>query len=150
MTDRTASCPGRVPNGNRQAPGRSRWDSDAIAGVVAPDCTLVDKGSGRKLEGREGFTWLARALFDAMPDATFTLDRLTSQGDTVVVEYTGSGTQTGDLVLHAGTVPATGRHVTLHACDIYELKDGKIQEGRAYLDTGAIMNQLGLTEQLRA
>lgn len=124
-------------------------DYDSIAGSVAPDCTLVEEGSGRKLEGPEGFTKLAKAMFDAMPDGQFTLDRLTSQGDTVVVEYTGRGTQTGDLVLHAGTVPATGRNVTVHACDIYEVKNGKIQEGRAYLDTGAIMSQLGLTEKMR-
>lgn len=37
----------------------------------------------------------------------------------------------------------------MHACDIYEVRDGKIQEGRTYLDTGAIMSQLGLTEQLQ-
>ncbi|WP_225850269.1 ester cyclase [Streptomyces sp. HPF1205] len=124
-------------------------DYDSIAGSVAPDCTLVEEGSGRKLQGPEGFTKLAKAMFDAMPDGQFTLDRLTSQGDTIVVEYTGRGTQTGDLVLHAGTVPATGRNVTVHACDIYEVKNGKIQEGRAYLDTGAIMSQLGLTEKMR-
>ncbi|MFC9292431.1 ester cyclase [Streptomyces sp. NPDC057052] len=124
-------------------------DYDAIAGSVSQDCTLVEEGSGRTLKGPEGFTRLARAMFDAMPDGTFTLDHLTSQGDTVVVEYTGSGTQTGDLVLHAGTVPATGREVTVHACDIYEVEDDKIKRGRAYLDTGAIMSQLGLTERLR-
>ncbi|KES06270.1 hypothetical protein BU52_16220 [Streptomyces toyocaensis] len=124
-------------------------DYDSIAGSVAPDCTLVEEGSGRTLQGPEGFTQLAKAMFDAMPDGKFTLDHLTSQGDRVVVEYTGSGTQTGDLVLHAGTVPATGQHVTVHACDIYEVRDGKIQEGRAYLDTGALMSQLGLTEELR-
>lgn len=123
-------------------------DYDAIAGSVAPDCTLTDQGSGRKLEGPQEFTRLARAMFDAMPDGRFTLDRLTAQGDTVVVEYTASGTQTGDLVLHAGTVPATGRSITVHACDIYEIRDGRIQEGRAYLDTGAIMSQLGLTERM--
>ncbi|MFD6225870.1 ester cyclase [Streptomyces sp. NPDC060232] len=124
-------------------------DFESIAGSVAPDCTVVEEGSGRTLQGPDGFTQLAKALFDAMPDGTFTLDHLTSQGDRVVVEYTGSGTQTADLVLHAGTVPATGRPVTVHACDIYEVKDGKIQEGRVYLDTGAIMSQLGLTKQLQ-
>lgn len=58
----------------------------------------------------------------------------------------------GPLLLgatHVHTVPATGRHVTVHACDVYEVKDNKIKEGRAYLDTGAIMSQLGLTEQLQ-
>ncbi|MER6629145.1 ester cyclase [Streptomyces sp. NPDC000987] len=124
-------------------------DYDRIAGSVAPDCTLVDEGSGRTLQGPEGFTRLAKAMFDAMPDGKFTVDHLTAKEDTVVVEYTSSGTQTGDLVLHAGTLPATGRHVTVHGCDIYEVKDGKIKEGRAYLDTGAIMSQLGLTKQFQ-
>lgn len=124
-------------------------DYDSIAGSVAPDCTVVEEGSGRTMQGPDGFTQLAKTMFDAMPDGRFTLDHLTSQGDTVVVEYTGSGTQTGDLVLHAGTVPATGRRVTVHACDIYEVKDGKIQKGRVYMDTGAIMSQLGLAEQLQ-
>ncbi|MEV7686447.1 ester cyclase [Streptomyces bungoensis] len=131
----------------------SAWnnrDYEAIADSVAPDCTLIEEGSGRTLKGPEGFTRLARSLFDAMPDGKFTVDHLTAQGDTVVIEYTGDGTQTGDLILHAGTVPATGRHVTVHACDIYEVKDNKIKEARAYLDTGAIMAQLGLTERMGA
>ncbi|MEU9393199.1 ester cyclase [Streptomyces sp. NPDC048324] len=123
-------------------------DYDTITDSVAPDCTLTEEGSGRTLQGPEGFTQLAKAMFDAMPDGKYTLDHLTSQGDTVVIEYTTSGTQTGDLTLPAGTLPATGRHVTVHACDIYEIHDGKIHEGRAYLDTGAIMNQLGLTSPL--
>ncbi|MGW3355963.1 ester cyclase [Streptomyces bungoensis] len=131
----------------------SAWnnrDYEAIADSVAPDCTLIEEGSGRTLKGPEGFTRLARSLFDAMPDGKFTVDHLTAQGDTVVIEYTGDGTQTGDLILHAGTVPATGRHVTVHACDIYEVEDNKIKEARAYLDTGAIMAQLGLTERMGA
>ncbi|MET7382789.1 ester cyclase [Streptomyces sp. NPDC005526] len=122
-------------------------DYDSIAGSVAPDCTLIDEGSGRTLQGPEGFTQLAKALFEAMPDGKFTLDHLTAQGDTVVIEYTGSGTQTGDLKLNVGTVPATGRPVTVHAVDVYEVKNGKVQEARAYLDSGSIMAQLGLTER---
>ncbi|ALV31231.1 ester cyclase [Streptomyces sp. CdTB01] len=123
-------------------------DYDTITDSVAPDCTLTEEGSGRTLQGPEGFTRLAKAMFDAMPDGKYTLDRLTTQGDTVVIEYTTTGTQTGDLALPAGTLPATGRHVTVHACDIYEIHEGKIHEGRAYLDTGAIMTQLGLTAPL--
>lgn len=123
-------------------------DLDAISKAVAPDCTVIEMGSGRTLQGPDGFISLAKALFDAMPDGQFSLDHLTAQGDTVVLEYTGRGTHTGDLVLRVGTIPATGRSVTVRACDIYELKDGKIKTARAYLDTGAIMAQLGLTERL--
>lgn len=125
-------------------------DYDSIKGAVASDCTVVDEGSGRTLKGPDGFLQLAKTLFDALPDGRFTLDHLTAEGDTVVVEYTGQGTQTGDLVLRAGTVPATGRSVTVHACDVYEVKDDKIKTARAYVDTGSIMTQLGLLEKLGA
>ncbi|MFF9136930.1 hypothetical protein ACF09G_05060 [Streptomyces albogriseolus] len=37
-------------------------DYDSIAGSVAPDCILVEEGSGRTLRGPEGFTQLAKAM----------------------------------------------------------------------------------------
>lgn len=126
----------------------NRRDYDAVTDRIAPDCTIVDMGSGRTLQGPDGFTAFTRALFEGMPDAAFTLDRVIAHDDTVVVEYTGRGTNTGDLVLAAGTVPATGRSITVHVCEIDELKNGKIQSARVYVDSGAIMAQLGLTERL--
>jgi len=48
------------------------------------------------------------------------------------------------MVTSAGTVPATGRSVTLPFCDIFEVKNGKVQSRRSYGDTGALMTQLGL------
>lgn len=121
-------------------------DLDAVVGSVAPDCTIVDMGSGRTLQGPDGFVGFNTALFEAMPDAQFTLDHVTAQGDTVVVEYTGRGTHTGDLVLPAGTVPATGRSITVHVCEIDEITNDKIASSRVYVDSGAVMAQLGITE----
>jgi steroid delta-isomerase-like uncharacterized protein len=123
-------------------------DFDAVASAVAPDCKIVDMGSGRTLEGPDGFAAFSTALFAAMPDAQFTLDHVTAQGDTVVVEYTGRGTNTGDLVLPAGTVPATGRSITVPVCEIDEIRNDKIASARVYVDSGAIMAQLGITEQV--
>lgn len=126
----------------------NKREYEAVAEQISPDCTITDMGSGRTLQGTDGFLQFTQALFAAMPDAQFTLDHLTAQGDTVVLEYTGRGTHTGDLALQAGTVPATGRSLTVHVCDIYEVKDGKIHAARVYLDSGAVMAQLGLTERL--
>lgn len=123
-------------------------DFDAVSGAVAPDCKILDMGSGRTLQGPDGFVTFTTALFEAMPDANFTLDHVVTQGDTVVVEYTGRGTNTGDLVLPAGTVPATGRSITVHACEIDEIKNGKVMSSRVYVDSGAIMAQLGITERM--
>lgn len=123
-------------------------DYDTVASAVAPECTILDMGSGRTLQGPDGFLAFTKALFEAMPDAQFTLDHVTVQGDTVVVEYTGRGSNSGDLVLPAGTVPATGRQITVHACEVDEIKDGKITSSRIYVDSGAIMAQLGITEKV--
>lgn len=126
----------------------NKRDYAAVADHIAPDCAIVDMGSGTTLQGPEGFTAFTKALFDGMPDAAFTLDHVIAHGDTAVVEYTCRGTNTGDLVLAAGTVPATGRSITVHACEIDEIKDGKVRSSRVYVDSGAIMAQLGLTERL--
>ena len=83
-----------------------------------------------------------------MPDTQSTLDHVTSQGDTVVVEYPGRNTNTGDLVLPAGTVPAPGRQITVHTCEIDEITNGKIASARVYVDSGAIMAQFGIMEQI--
>lgn len=123
-------------------------DYDAVAERVAPDCTMMDMGNGRTLQGPDGFLEFSKALFAALPDVQFSLDHLMTQGDTVVIEYTGRGTHTGDLVLPAGTIPATGRSLTVHACEVDEVENGKIQKARVYVDSGAIMAQLGLTERL--
>ncbi len=123
-------------------------DYDAVAQRVAPDCTMTDMGNGRTMQGPDGFLEFSKALFAALPDVQFSLDHLMAQGDSVVVEYTGRGTHTGDLVLPAGTIPATGRSLTVHACEVDEVEDGKIKQARVYLDSGAILTQLGLTERL--
>ncbi|HEU4513245.1 MAG TPA: ester cyclase [Nocardioidaceae bacterium] len=123
-------------------------DFDAVARDVDANCTIVDMGSGRTVQGPDGFVAFNTALFEAMPDAQFTLDHLTAQGETVVVEYTGRGTHTGDLVLPAGTVPATGRSITVHVCEIDEIRNDKITSARVYVDSGAVMAQLGITERV--
>ncbi len=123
-------------------------DYEAVAQRVAPDCTMIDMGNGRTLQGPDGFVEFSKALFAALPDVQFSLDHLMTQGDTVVVEYTGRGTHTGDLALPAGTIPATGRSLTVHTCEVDEVENGKIKQARVYVDSGAIMAQLGLTQRL--
>lgn len=59
-------------------------------------------------------------------------------------------TRTGVLTTAAGSIPATGRSVTLHLCDVYEFRDGKALSQHQYLDTGAMMAQLGLTAEQSA
>lgn len=122
----------------------NRRDWEYIKASTAADSVLTVIGTGETFHGPEGFHQSDKMWADAFPDAKITEDRIIEAGDLVVVEYTGRGTNTGPMVTSAGTVPATGRSVTLQFCDIFEVKNGKVQARRSYGDTGALMTQLGL------
>ena len=120
-------------------------DFDRQMEIMAPDVTITMMGTGEVLEGSDGGRQYATGWADAFPDGQITLDTVAGDDDTVVVEFTGRGTHTGELVTSMGSIPPTGRSVTLHFCDVLTMKDGKITSQHTYLDTGSLMAQLGLT-----
>jgi len=122
----------------------NRRDWENIKTSTAADAVLTLAGTGETFHGPEGFNQIDRMWADAFPDGKITEDRIIEAGDLVVVEYTGRGTHTGPMVTGAGTVPATGRSATLQFCDIFEVRNGKVQSRRSYGDSGALMTQLGL------
>ena len=130
---------------------RSHYDSwnkrefDKLADAMAPTGKIVVMGGGDTFEGAEGSHRYSELWANAFPDGTATVDNLVADGDHVVVEYTGRGTHTGTLVTSMGSIPPTGRSVTLKLCDSLDLRDGKVEMQRSYLDTGSMMVQLGLT-----
>lgn len=122
----------------------NRRDWESLKASTAADAVLTVVGTGETFHGPEGFHQIDKMWADAFPDGKITEDRIIGAGDLVVVEYTGRGTHTGAMVTSAGTVPATGRSVTLQFCDIFEVRKGKVQSRRSYGDTGSLMTQLGL------
>lgn len=126
--------------------GWNRRDFDVLADAIAPDGDIVIVGSGETYRGPDGTRQYNKMWADGFPDGRVTVDRVISAGDTVVVEFTGRGTHTGDLVTGSGTIPATGRSVTLHLCDVLQFRDDKLQSQRTYFDSGSLMAQLGLVE----
>jgi steroid delta-isomerase-like uncharacterized protein len=122
-------------------------DFDAMADATTPDSEIVVVGSGDSYRGPDGSRQYNTMWADGFPDGAITIDRVIPAGDTVVVEFTGRGTHTGDMTTPMGTIPATGRSVTLQLCDVLEFDGGKIRSQRTYFDTGSLMAQLGLAGQ---
>ena len=119
-------------------------DFDRGANLMADDGEIVIVGSGQHLRGQDGARQFSTMWATAFPDGRVTVDNVVAEGDRVAVEYTGRGTQTGPLDGPAGTVPATGRSVTLQLCDVWELREGKAQTLRTYFDTASLLTQLGV------
>jgi len=126
----------------------NRRDFEVGAQAMAPGGRITFMGTGETFEGPEGSRRFGRAWADGFPDAQVTVDTVVAQGDHVVAEFTGRGTHTGTFETSIGSLPPTGRSITLKVCDVYDIEDGKVKAQRAYLDTGSLMAQLGLlTEQ---
>jgi steroid delta-isomerase-like uncharacterized protein len=123
----------------------NRRDFDFATERTSPDLVIVDRGSGATFRGREGERQYNTSWADAFPDGQITIERILEVGDTVVAEYTGTGTHTGPFVTPGGTIAPTGKAVTIHLCDVYEIRDGMLEKQHVYLDSGALMAQLGLT-----
>ena len=80
---------------------------------------------------------------EAFPDKHFDIEEVIAEGDKVVLRWRFRGTHSGPFWTPAGTIPATGRPLTLTATLTYRLEDGKIAEEWAALDWLSVVQQLG-------
>ena len=122
----------------------NRRDFDIAANAVTDDCELVNMALGNTFRGKEGVKEFEQGWATAFPDGKVTITSIMATDDMVTVEYTGRGTHTGPLVGPAGTLPATGKPLVLHLCDVHKITNGKISSLHTYYDALGMLQQLGL------
>jgi steroid delta-isomerase-like uncharacterized protein len=106
--------------------------------IVAPDAVFHIPGG--ELIGPEGIGGLVTLLRSAFPDATFPMEDVAVDGDTVVVRWTMRGTSQGEFQ----GIPPTGEPVELRGVAFLTIENGQIVED------WVIYDQLGLLQQLGA
>ena len=93
----------------------------------------------------EQYRMFLQGYLTAFPDAHIDVNLMIAQGDYVVTQWTGTGTHTEPLRTPVGgSIPPTGKKVVLKACDIYELKGGRIIRSWNFFDRASLLGQLGL------
>jgi steroid delta-isomerase-like uncharacterized protein len=97
-------------------------------------------GDGQTQRGPEAGVAVGQMFATAFPDGRIDVRQVHSAGDTAVVEFTGSGTHSGDLM---GIAP-TGRRISIPICDVVTTRGGKIMSEREYMDMAHMMQQLGV------
>lgn len=113
------------------------------------DGTFTDELVGVTYRGKE-LSWPVENYASAFPDMHRELYRLFVLGDTVIVELALQGTHKGPLALPFGRIPPTGKRMDAPCCDVFRLKDGKIQSFNCYPSGTVIMGQLGVLQNLEA
>ncbi|MBB5712475.1 ester cyclase [Sphingomonas xinjiangensis] len=83
-----------------------------------------------------------KSWFDIFPDATCEVQTLVALGDHVVAQGIGRGTHLGTFHSPAGVIEPTGARMQVNFCDVYRLRDGKIERADSYFDFYGLMQQL--------
>lgn len=124
-------------------------DVKQFVSLFTADGYFYDVSAGKKYRGQE----LGRTVdiyAEAFPDMHRALDEVYVTGDVVVVELSLNGTHKGPLALPAGTIPATGKEIHTPCCDVFHLKDGKVQSFHCYTAATILFGQLGVLGNLTA
>ncbi len=107
---------------------------DELAEAYAEDAELVGPIAGQ-LKGRQAIADHFKKGLEMAPDSKVTIDRIISDGNVLVVEYTATATNTGPLRLSTGeTLPATNKRVTGPGLDILTYESGKVVSHHIYFD----------------
>ena len=97
-------------------------------------------GDGQTQRGPEAGMAVGQMFATAFPDGRIDLRQIHTAGDTAIVEFTGSGTHSGDLM---GIAP-TGRRISIPVITVLTVRGGRIVSEREYMDMAHMMRQLGV------
>jgi steroid delta-isomerase-like uncharacterized protein len=122
----------------------NRHDLDWVVAGVTDDFELFDVAQGQTYHGPAGFRVWLETWLRAMPDVQAEVVNALVEGDWVVAEHQGRGTQTGPLPGPSGEIAPTGRVVELRMALFFLLRGAKVARARTYYDQATQLRQLGL------
>ena len=126
-----------------------RQDAEGFIATFTPDGAFVNEALGTSYRGRD--VAIPLMIFArAFPDMHRDLHRVYVDGDTVIVELSLQGTHSGPLELPMGMIPPTGQKMDAPCCDVFQLKDGKVQTFNCYPSASVMLAQLGVLANLQA
>jgi ketosteroid isomerase-like protein len=116
-----------------------------------PDGVFVDESVGVTYTGHDEVAFPVENYGRAFSDMHRELyDVYLSGDDIVIVELALQGTHDGPLSLPQGILPPTGNRMDAPCCDVFKLKDGRIQLFDCYPSGTVILGQLGVLGNLGA
>lgn len=130
-----------VAKRNMEAFNTGDWG--AFRATSAPDGVEEEIATGRHLRGVDAIVEAAQGWKQAFPNARGSVRHATACGSTVTLEVTWEGTHTGNLATEQGTIPPSGKQVSVPAALVMEVEGDKIKATRHYFDLLGMMTQIG-------
>lgn len=116
-------------------------DLSRVEALLHPDFTNSGPDGLVAVNGPKEMVAFVGMYFAAFPDFHDEVLHLHTTGESIVVaEVIVRGTHKGELM----GIPPTGRKIGLPACNVWEVRDGKVFSEREYYDPGVMLTQLGV------
>ena len=123
----------------------NKRDLDAAVSAASEKLVFEDHGLGQTYKSRAEYRDALQGWITGFSDAKVTEAKAIDAGDTVILQYMGTGTNDGPM---GPFQQPTGRKVSVPFCDIYEFDpQGKIVRGQTYFDMLSMLVQLGHAER---
>jgi steroid delta-isomerase-like uncharacterized protein len=118
----------------------NKTDMKVAEAILAPNFVMYYPTTPEPLHGVEGLKQVHLSYVAGFPDWQFRIEEEIPAGEKVVVRWSGSGTQSGELM----GIPPTGKRVNLTGISIFRLAGGRITEDRVEANALRMMQQLGV------
>ena len=125
-------------------------DVPGFAASFTEDGTFTDESIGVVYRGPKELGRPVEIYAKAFQDMHRELYKFYVSGEIVVVQLALQGTHTGPLEMPFGAIPAMGKRMDAPCCDVFQLKNGKIQRFDCYPSGTVILSQLGVLANLQA
>lgn len=116
------------------------WDSGhQDLSMMAENVVFTHMATGDEHRGVDAVRRMLDYVYHVAFDATAeTRARIYGERHAVI-----EGTFTGRHIGEFAGIPATGRTVRVPLCVVYDLEDGRITQGRVYMEMPVLLKQLG-------
>ena len=121
----------------------SNGDYERLRELTAVDAIYDESATNRRVQGVPEIEKAFRGWRTAFPDAHGTITKALSLGDTAVLEIVWEGTHRGELSGPLGTIPPSGKRISVKAAQLVTVEGGKIIETHHYFDIFGMLAQIG-------
>lgn len=112
---------------------------DKFQALFSPDAFSGDRAKSQNVQGPEGAKELVENFRKAFPDIKVVIEEQIAQGDKVATLWSMTGTHQGEFL---GKAP-TGKPVSITACSVDQVANGKVIKYTTWRDDLSLMKQIG-------
>ena len=119
------------------------WNGDFSKTDVLAESVVVQSPTIGEAHGRDAVEQVIREMHAAFPDFHIETDEMLAGDETVMLEWTITGTHEGEYM----GAPPTGREIEVQGMAKLQISDGKVHEDRIYSNPQEMLAQLGLADE---